>query len=89
MLSSTEYDGLLEATESSGLKFNPDTEWCAAGRRSRMLPSNSTFRTAVTGIPLGRGILPDYPVGPTIDDIAAGRDPVMETALGLAASAAE
>lgn len=33
--------------------------------------------------PLDRGVIPDLVVVPTIDDILAGRDPVLEAALGM------
>jgi hypothetical protein len=36
---------------------------------------------AVDGYPKDRGIVPDFPVTPTIEDLLAGRDPVMERAL--------
>ena len=36
---------------------------------------------AVDGYPKDRGIIPDFPVQPTIEDLLAGRDPVMERAL--------
>jgi hypothetical protein len=36
---------------------------------------------AVDGYPKDRGIVPDFPVSPTIEDLLAGRDPVMEKAL--------
>jgi hypothetical protein len=36
---------------------------------------------AVDGYPKDRGIVPDFPVSPTIVDLLAGRDPVMEKAL--------
>ncbi len=36
---------------------------------------------AVDGYPKDRGLIPDFPVTPTIDDLVAGRDPVMERAL--------
>ena len=36
---------------------------------------------AVDGYPKDRGIIPDFPVTPTIDDLVAGRDAVMERAL--------
>jgi C-terminal processing protease CtpA/Prc len=36
---------------------------------------------AVDGYPRDRGIIPDFPVSPTIEDLLAGRDPVMERAL--------
>ena len=39
------------------------------------------YTMAVDGYPKDRGIVPDFPVAPTIGDLLAGRDPVMERAL--------
>lgn len=39
------------------------------------------YTMAVEGYPKDRGLVPDFPVTPTIDDIMAGRDTVMERAL--------
>jgi len=39
------------------------------------------YTMAVDGYPKDRGIVPDFPVTPTIQDLLAGRDPVMERAL--------
>ena len=39
------------------------------------------YTMAVDGYPKDRGIVPDFPVTPTIEDLLAGRDPVMERAL--------
>lgn len=39
------------------------------------------YTMAVDGYPKDRGIVPDIPVAPTIEDLLAGRDPVMERAL--------
>jgi hypothetical protein len=36
---------------------------------------------AVDGYPKDRGIVPDFPISPTIADLLAGRDPVLERAL--------
>ena len=36
---------------------------------------------AVDGYPKDRGLIPDFPVTPTIEDLLAGRDPVMDRAL--------
>ncbi len=41
------------------------------------------YTMAVSGYPQDRGIIPDYPVSPTIDDILDGRDTVMEFTLDL------
>ncbi len=39
------------------------------------------YTMAVDGYPKDRGIVPDFPVTPTIEDLLAGRDEVMERAL--------
>jgi len=39
------------------------------------------YTMAVEGYPRDRGIVPDFPVTPTIEDLLAGRDVVMERAL--------
>jgi hypothetical protein len=39
------------------------------------------YTMAVDGYPKDRGIVPDFPVSPTIEDLLAGRDPAMERAL--------
>lgn len=39
------------------------------------------YTMAVEGYPLDRGIVPEVPVSPTIEDLLAGRDPVMERAV--------
>jgi len=41
------------------------------------------YTMAVDGYPKDRGIVPEFPVTPTIDDLLAGRDPVMERALAF------
>lgn len=39
------------------------------------------YTMAVEGYPKDRGLVPDVPAAPTIEDLVAGRDPVMERAL--------
>jgi hypothetical protein len=39
------------------------------------------YTMAVDGYPKDRGIVPDFPVTPTVEDLLAGRDVVMERAL--------
>ena len=39
------------------------------------------YTMAVDGYPADRGIVPDVPVTPTIEDLLAGRDPVMDRAV--------
>jgi hypothetical protein len=49
----------------------------------RLHSSNGAFRTAVTGLPVGRGIMPDREVTAEIGDILTGRDLAMELALRM------
>jgi hypothetical protein len=42
-----------------------------------------TFTVAVKGLSRETGIMPDYPVEPTIDDLLAGRDAVKDFAMKL------
>jgi C-terminal processing protease CtpA/Prc len=39
------------------------------------------YTMAVDGYPKDRGIVPDFPVSPTIEDLLAGRDVILERAL--------
>jgi len=41
----------------------------------------STYSVAVSGLKRGRGIMPDYVVNPTLNDIVCGKDAVMQFAL--------
>jgi C-terminal processing protease CtpA/Prc len=41
------------------------------------------YTMAVSGYPEDRGIIPDYPVSPTIEDLVNGKDTVMEFSLDL------
>lgn len=45
--------------------------------------SRQSFAAAVEGFTKTRGIIPDYPFQPTIDDLIAGRDAVLEYAMKL------
>jgi hypothetical protein len=49
--------------------------------RLRFRHSNTIFQVAVSGLPLGRGIMPDETLAPTITDYLQHRDPVMNRAL--------
>jgi len=46
----------------------------------RLRSSTLQFRAAVSGMERGRGIVPDMGVSATIDDLIAGRDPVLDAA---------
>ena len=46
----------------------------------------ATFATSARCLPLGRGIRPDIEVKPTIQDLVAGRDVVMEKVISLVRS---
>jgi hypothetical protein len=52
----------------------------------RLHSSNAAFRTAVTGLPVGRGIVPDREAAPEIGDLLAGRDLPMELAMSMIAA---
>lgn len=64
---------------------------CNGGYQDACLPhtglcfllSRTTFITAVEGLTTGRGILPDYEIHATMDDIIEGRDRVREKAEAL------
>jgi hypothetical protein len=43
----------------------------------------STYTVATKGIKRGNGIIPDYTISPTIDDIVKGKDTVMDFALDM------
>jgi C-terminal processing protease CtpA/Prc len=49
--------------------------------RLQVIVPLTLYTLAVDGYPKDRGIVPDYPVTPTIEDLLAGRDVVMEKAL--------
>ena len=49
----------------------------------RLNPPRATFATSALCLPLGRGVLPDIEVQPTIQDIIENRDVVLEKALSL------
>jgi C-terminal processing protease CtpA/Prc len=65
---------------------------CTDGSTDILLPethlvlrsSTKEFRTAVTGLTAGKGIVPDYEIVPTIQDVIEGRDAQMELAIRLA-----
>ncbi|MGA2974360.1 MAG: S41 family peptidase [Spirochaetia bacterium] len=64
---------------------------CTDGSRDYELPetklvfrsSTQEYHAAVTGFTPGRGIIPDYPVAPTLQDMLRGRDVQMDFALHL------
>jgi hypothetical protein len=49
----------------------------------RLHSSNAAFRTAVTGLPVGRGIMPDREATAEIGDILTGRDLAMELVMRM------
>ena len=51
--------------------------------RFRFQVARGSFAAAVEGMPGNRGIIPDYPVEPSVDDILGGSDPVMNYVLSL------
>ncbi len=77
--------GIFVGTETGG------TYTCNAATREIhlkhtrfiVLLSRKSFASAVKGFPRNKGIIPEYPVQPTIEDLIAGRDAVMEFTLKL------
>ncbi len=51
--------------------------------RFQVSVATGTFASAVQGLPQDRGILPDIPVSPTPQDMAAGIDTILEHTLSL------
>lgn len=51
--------------------------------RLRLSNATTVFRTAVQGLPAGRGVMPDQRVTPDLDDLLAHRDPVLAAAVAL------
>lgn len=54
--------------------------------RLQVIVPLTLYTLAVNRYPKDRGIVPDYPVTPTIEDLLAGRDVVMEKALSVLAN---
>lgn len=51
--------------------------------KMRAYCATTVFKTAVNGLPEGRGVIPDYEVKPSLDDYLRGKDPQLEKALEL------
>ncbi|MBN2090779.1 hypothetical protein JW964_14295 [candidate division KSB1 bacterium] len=45
--------------------------------------ARKSFAAAVTGFSTDRGVMPDFPILPTIDDLIAGKDVILDSALSL------
>jgi hypothetical protein len=77
--------GTLIGEESGG------SYWCNGCNEIYTLPNTSlrlqytrcTYETAVTGLPRGRGVMPDIEVRPTLKDLLEGKDTVMRFTLDL------
>jgi hypothetical protein len=77
--------GVLMGEESGGAGACNDAskEYVLKHTRLRLNLPRATFATSARCLPPGRGIPPDIEVQPTIDDLIAGRDIVLETAISL------
>jgi C-terminal processing protease CtpA/Prc len=53
--------------------------------RLRLFVARMAFTAAAQGLPRYRGIVPDIAVEPSIADVLAGKDPVLERALAIIA----
>jgi hypothetical protein len=49
----------------------------------RLQSARRSFAAAVSGLPFDRGILPDYPIDPSVVDVIRGRDAALEFTLDL------
>ena len=78
--------GVFIGEETAGSFACSDASTTVTLRHSklRFRHSQQVFAAAVTGLPAGRGTLPDIPVAPTLADCLDHRDPVMARALELA-----
>jgi C-terminal processing protease CtpA/Prc len=80
--------GLIVGEESGGSTACNDAskEHVLKHTGLRLNLPRGTFATSAQCLPYGRGIPPDIEVQPTIHDLIAGRDAVMEKAISLIAS---
>jgi C-terminal processing protease CtpA/Prc len=77
--------GMFIGTETGGTYTCNDAskEIILKHTQFRLITARRTFQAAVRGLPKDKGILPDYPVEPTIEDLLNGKDTVLEFTLAL------
>jgi hypothetical protein len=77
--------GMFVGEETGGSWTTTDASQDYALRRTgmRLHSSNEAFRTEVSGLPVGRGIMPDREAAPDIGDLIARRDLAMDLALSM------
>lgn len=77
--------GVLIGEESGGSYVCTDASINVTLRHTklRLHCSTTVFATAVSNLPPGRGIIPDYRITPTLQDCLEGTDPQMNLAIQL------
>jgi len=77
--------GVFIGEESGGFYECTDASINATLRHTeiRLHCSTTVFTTAVSNLPPGRGIMPDYRITPTLQDYLEGTDPQMNLAIEL------
>jgi C-terminal processing protease CtpA/Prc len=80
--------GVFIGEETGGSYVCTDASINVTLRRTklRLHCATTVFTTAVSNLPLGKGVMPDYPITPTFQDYLAGTDPQMELAILLISS---
>lgn len=80
--------GVFIGEESGGSQVCTDAslKYTLRHTKLRLHCATTVFRTAVSNLPPGRGVIPDYPITPTLQDYLEGADPQMELAECLTAS---
>jgi C-terminal processing protease CtpA/Prc len=72
-----------EETGATYVCYDAKNSFLLKNTRFQVSVATGTFASAVQGLPLDRGILPDIRVDPTPQDMAAGKDTVLEHTLSL------
>jgi hypothetical protein len=77
--------GVFIGEETGGSFACSDRSGDAELKNTKLIAHGSTqvYTTAVEGLPIGRGIMPDYPVVPTINDYIENKDIVKQFAVDL------
>jgi hypothetical protein len=75
-----------EETGGSWVATDNSRDFPLPNTHMRLRSSTMAFKTAVSGMRLRRGIMPDYEVSPSIEDLIARRDTVLLKGLDLAAA---
>jgi hypothetical protein len=72
-----------EETGGSYVCTDASLKYTLRHTKLRLNCATTVFATAVSNLPLGKGVMPDYPITPTLQDYLAETDPQMELAIQL------